>query len=329
MIMKFACNGVDIGETVHRIMAGALTPPLGEFRMGKGILFESGTNEMELLVFRVGDVEYGINVAKVRELVQMVTTIKVPNAPHAVLGSFRLREEVLTLVSLRRYLGLKDDPDIEGLVIIVEFNTFRCGIHVDSVEMIHRLGWEVIEPPSEYLTSLGTPVTAVARVTDRVVQILDFESIINELFGVGSITLPDTIQAEAVAAVGSVRVLVADDSPIVRQTVEKALQMAGFVDLTICGDGGQAWEAIEAGREARTPPFDLVITDIEMPRMDGLHLTARIKQDPALEAMRVILFSSIISPETQSKGRSVGADAQVAKNDSEGLLKAIHQAVGM
>lgn len=302
--------------------------------MAHGILLEAGTNEMELLVFRVADTYYGVNVAKVRELIQRVDTIRVPHSPYAVEGSFRLRDEVLSLVSLPKYLKKDREPaagapsgaENEGLIIIIEFNAFRCGILVDGVEMIHRLRWDAIEPPSELLTRLGTPVTATARVGDNVVLILDFETIVADLFGHGK---ADAVDAESIGgdeSLASKRVLLADDSPTVRDAMQLILKRLGFGEVVTCNDGQAAWETIEKSKnEGRL--FDLVVSDVEMPRIDGLHLTALIKKDPVLAKIHVVLFSSVVRAETTNKGKAVGADAQVAKNDREGLLKAIRECV--
>lgn len=305
--------------------------------MSDGILLEAGTNELELLVFRVGDTFYGINVAKVRELVQRVNTVTVPHSPPSVEGSFRLREEVLTLVDLGKFLGKEttarigaDNAKDEGLIIIIEFNTFRCGILVDAVEMIHRLRWDAVEPPSGLLADFGTPVTATARIDEKVVLILDFETIISELFGVGILSEGEEEALEALPEHKDMRLLVADDSPTVRDTVEALLRGAGFEHLDMCADGQTAWESIEkAEPNGKGLPYDLVITDIEMPRMDGLHLTARIRENTKFGKMPVVLFSSVIRRETINKGQQVGADAQVAKSDREGLLQAIDECLGI
>jgi two-component system, chemotaxis family, chemotaxis protein CheV len=284
------------------------------------ILLESGTNEMELLVFRVGEGVFGINVAKVRELTQRIPVITVPHAPDAIEGSIRLREEILTLINLARYLGISSDPNQEGLIIVVEVNNTRCGVLADAVEMIHRLSWDRIDPPSSYIASLNTPVTATATVDERVVLILDFERILAELLGTGGVDVPQSLDSEPAEGGGQARILVADDSPIIRDAIEKVLRMANFSDITLCGDGEEAWREIENRRSNGGIPFDFVLSDIEMPAVDGLALTARIKGEPGLASMPVALFSSIINDDTANKGRSVGADAQFAKTDTAGLI---------
>lgn len=290
--------------------------------MQNGILLESGTNELELLVFRVGETMFGINVAKVRELIQRVDVIKVPHAPPAVDGSFKLREEVLTLINLGRYLGIDESASDEGLVIIVEMNKTRCGIWVDAVQQIHRLRWDHVAPPSDFLSSVNAPLTATATIEKQVVQILDFETIIGELLGIG---IDDGGVEAAEGEARPARILVADDSITVRDTLENVLRRAGYEDLVLCGDGQQAWDTLEASCAEGGVAIDAVLSDIEMPRIDGLHLTSRIREHPKLRETPVILFSSIIRDENFNKGQSVGANAQVSKTDIAGLLGALEK----
>lgn len=296
--------------------------------MGTGILLEAGTNEMELLVFRVGDTDYGINVAKVKELIGRQKTSPVPNAPDCIEGSFILRDTVLQLVDLARFLNEApaEAGKHEKLIIVVEFNKLCCGVLVDSVEMIHRLSWDQIEPPSPFILSLGVPVTAVTKIDDRVVLILDFETIIGGLFGDASVhteKLADPVDGEH-PAYGEVRVLTVDDSPTIRMSLKRILEKAGFTNLTLCGDGQEAWELLqkEYANQGKLP-FDLILTDIEMPRMDGLHLTKNIKEHGELRRIPVVLFSSLIREETANKGNAVGADGQITKFETEELLSVI------
>jgi two-component system chemotaxis response regulator CheV len=277
-----------------------------------------------LLVFRVGETLFGINVAKVRELIQRVDVIKVPHAPPAVDGSFKLREEVLTLINLGRYLGIDESESDSGLVIIVEMNKTRCGIWVDAVQQIHRLRWDQVAPPSDFLSSVNAPLTATATIEKQVVQVLDFETVVGELLGTGIQNLRD----EAVPGSDEPKdalVLVADDSVTVRDTLESVLRRAGYANLLLCGDGQQAWDVLEASRAPGGTPVGAVLSDIEMPRIDGLHLTSRIREHPDLRETPVILFSSIIRDEHFNKGQSVGANAQVSKTDIAGLLGALEK----
>lgn len=298
--------------------------------MAKGILLEAGTNEMELLIFKLNDISFGINVAKVREIIQHTGTINIPHAPDAVEGSFRLRERVMTLINLGQYFSMEKQEARRdaGMIIILEFNTIQCGILVDAVEVIHRLHWHEIEPPSPFLMNIGTPITGTVLVDGTTVLIADFETIIEEILGINGIIVPDSGEVEekgqSTCDLNS-RIIVADDSSIIRATVVRALKKRGFKNLTICCDGREVWETLQKKRSDPGGPCELVLTDIEMPQMDGLHLTAKIKDDQDFQSIPVVLFSSLITDDNARKGKAVGADAQVSKPDSSGMLRIIEE----
>ncbi len=293
--------------------------------MATEILLDAGSNEMELLIFRVGETAYGINVAKVKELIQQVETRPIPGAPEVVEGSFILRNEVLTLVDLAKYLECdsKSEEKQDKLIIVMEFSKIRTGVLVDAVEGIQRMSWDQIEPPSEFITQLGTPVTSVTKIDGRVILILDFEGIMGELFGMDGADAAEAENLPKVASHADIQVLAAEDSPIIRQGLERILRGAGFENVTICSNGEQAWNTLEKRFTEGGALFDIVLTDIEMPRMDGLHLTKKIKEHPDMGHIPVVLFSSIIREDTVNKGNTVGADAQVTKFDVEELVGAI------
>lgn len=295
---------------------------MSDTRQGKGILLEAGTNELEMLVFSSGGVSFGINVAKVKEIVREVEAVPIPCAPPAILGSFRIRDEVLTLMSLSTFLELPpvERGKHERLIIVMDVNRFRCGVLIDSVEQIHRIRWEDVEPPSAFFERRGIPVTALAKLGERVIQILDFETITSRLFGLGDGQQEEIARLGEVPDFAGLKVLAVDDSPTIRMGVGNILRQSGFEDITLCNDGQHAWETLTAVLEHGERPFDLILSDIEMPRMDGLHLTSRIKEHPSLRNTPVVLFSSIIREETRNKGEAVGADAQMTKFDVQGLV---------
>jgi two-component system chemotaxis response regulator CheV len=289
----------------------------------QGILLEAGTNEMELLVFRLGDTPFGVNVAKVREIIQRVNTTLIPYAPPSIVGSFKLRDQVLTLVNLGSHFNMQGEETLDGkgMIVIVEFNNCRCGILVDSVERIHRLKWDDIHSPSQYLLDMEVPITGVVNIEDRIVLVADFESIVGEILGVEGAVIPEDDVAEI--SPKDIHLILADDSSVIRASLLKILHHYGYEDVTVCTDGQQAWDMIEETRDSCGRQFDLVLSDIEMPRMDGLHLTSRIKNDPQLKEIPVVLFSSLITADNIRKGQSVGADAQVSKPDSDEMIRAI------
>ncbi|MCP4632908.1 MAG: chemotaxis protein CheV [candidate division Zixibacteria bacterium] len=292
--------------------------------MANNILLEAGTNEMELLVFSLDKTQFGINVAKVREIIQRTQTIPIPYSPDEVEGLFKLRNEVLTLINLGQYFEMVGETTSkgEGSIVVVEFNKIRCGMLVDKVDVIHRLSWDQIEAPSPYLIKLGSPMTGTVNIDDKTVIIVDFETLVSDILGVENAAIPEK-NPKGVISRNDIRIILADDSIVIRKSVTKVLQQSGFDNLTICTDGQQLWDVIEERYKDDKSPVDLVLTDIEMPRMDGLHLTHKIKSDNRFKDIPVILFSSLISKDNLNKGLAVGADAQVSKPDSHEMISAI------
>ncbi|MBD3168046.1 MAG: response regulator [candidate division Zixibacteria bacterium] len=292
--------------------------------MAKGTKSGSGSEEMELLIFRIEQTFYGISVSKVREVIERINTVPIPHTPAEVEGIFKIRDEVLTLINLATYFSIQGDEIAEGRgsIIVVEFNKMRCGILVDAVDVIHRLTWDEIEPPSRYLMQIGAPITGTVNVNKRTVQIVDFEVLLSEILGLDFATKPVHGKVTS-GSFEKARVLLAEDSGVMRKSVLRIMKENGFENIVACSDGQQAWETIQAKRNERGGPFDLVVTDIEMPRMDGLTLTSKIKQDPNLKDIPVVLYSSLIGDNNLLNGRQTGADAQVGKPESEEMIKAM------
>lgn len=296
------------------------------------ILLEAGTNEMEMLVFTVGGSKYGINVAKIREIIRGVNITKVPLTFEAIEGSFQLRDEVLTLVNLSTYLETpsKEVVPEDRLVIVMELSDLRVGVLVDEVERIYRRTWSEIEPPPPVILNSGTPITGVTHIEDEIILIIDFETIMLDLLGKRG---PDEETDEEIGSdqveASKVKLLLADDSPIIRRGVEKLLKNHGFENLVVCTDGAKAWSAIEKTLAGDEPLFDLILTDIEMPGLDGLHLTKKIRENERMDGTKVILFSSIVNEQNDNKGESVGANAQIAKNSDHLIINTIHNLLGM
>lgn len=294
--------------------------------MSDKVLTQAGTNEVEMLIFGVGDTRYAVNVAKVREIVQKPPASPMPNAPRGVEGLIRLRDETLPLVNMRQVLnsGGEPPPEREQIVIILELNAHYYGALVDRVDSIQRMGWDRVEPPpsgiSEYAES---PLTAICTIDNQIVQILDFERILAGLFGIEQ-DLNRVEMSDIRGIRDHVRILVAEDSSVIRNSLVQMLKKAGFTSIVACADGQEAWETVEKRGANSDRPFDLILTDIEMPRMDGLHLTSRLKSG-RYKAIPVVLFSSIISEGNANKGIQVGADAQITKFQTSTLLEAIDE----
>lgn len=294
-----------------------MTTSLSHLLLKKDILLESGTNELEVLVFKLADYTFGINVAKVREILPSAPITSLAQAHRSVLGVMKLREMVVPVVSLRRHLQVPEiEPSGDPTLILADFNAQQTAFVVDRVERIHRLSWEQILAVPAISSLAHSPVTAVARIGERLVIMLDFEMIVDQV-------TQQNVRAAAIAnpqglARGELRVLVVDDSATVRAVITDTLLASGYRQVRAFSNGHEAWTWLEreaaAGRNLASIA-DLLISDVEMPQVDGLHLTKLVKSHPQLKALPVLLYSSIVTPDNLKKGQAVGADAQIAKPD--------------
>ncbi len=292
-----------------------MSATMSNILLDKEILLESGTNELELLVFDVADFTFGINVAKVREVLPTPEITSLPRAHSSIRGVFKLRSNVIPCVSLLDHLGIESNRDNpESNLILTDFNQQQTAFLVDDVERIHRLSWEHILSVPGLEALAQTPVTALARCDDRLIVMLDFEMILddvtNQYFRTDAVDNPLGLPRE------KLKILLAEDSPTVREAVGNTLRNSGYSDLLFFDNGAEAWDWMElrlkqTGRVEDV--CDLVISDVEMPQVDGFHFTKRIKQHTELQQMPVLLYSSIVTPDNHKKGRAVGADAQVSK----------------
>ncbi|GEK32728.1 chemotaxis protein [Kurthia sibirica] len=295
----------------------------------KGILLESGTNELEIVEFEVGTNKFGINVIKVKEIIQPIPVTFIPHAHQFVEGIIQLRGEVLPVVDMKKVLGLPNNqPSEQHKYIVAEFNKQRVVFHVDNVSMIHRISWEQIEKPSEMYQSGTSQVIGVIKREDMMLLLLDFERIMVE------INPESGINVAAVKKLGKrnrseKRILIAEDSPLLRKLLNDTMNEAGYVNLEFFENGKDAYEFLEA--TARTTDIEniiqLVVTDIEMPQMDGHHLTKKIKENNKLAKLPVIIFSSLITDDLRHKGDRVGAEDQISKPEIAELIQRVDQFV--
>ena len=296
--------------------------------MDSNILLETGTNELEILEFVISGNSYGINVAKITELMQIQEVQEMPLSHPCVEGVFQPRDEVYTIVDLARYLGMgeSEHPD-KDIFIITNFNQMNIAFHVHAVESIFRISWQDIEKPDSiiYGGQEGV-VTGIAKVNDRIISILDFEKITFDISPETGIDL-STVQAYAGVDREQVPIVVAEDSALLRKMLTEALHTSGYNNLIILNNGEEAWDHITRIKQSGTADIlskvSCVITDIEMPKMDGHRLTKLIKSDTALMDIPIIIFSSLIDENMQKKGLEVGADAQLSKPEIANLVNVV------
>ncbi len=302
----------------------------------KKILLETGTNELEIVEFRIDEVDnkgnvipcyFGVNVAKVREIIRLPNLRKVVNSNAAVSGMIKLRDQVITLIDLAKSLNKNTEGLTADRVIVLEFNRVIVGILVHSVSRIYRISWENVEPPVRAIHDAN--ITGVVKMEDRIILILDFEKIIGELSSTMALSAPseELMLAHSTVNRGEKTILVADDSNFIRNTIAGSLRTAGY-NVLEAENGEEAWNIVSAIRgaslEKRTPiskMLNLIITDIEMPRMDGLHLTALIRKESTLDDVPVVIFSSLASEDNKARWKDLGASDILTKPDLPNLVE--------
>ncbi len=296
--------------------------------MDTNILLESGTNELEILEFALGDNHYGINVAKIREILQYMPVTPVPNAHPCVEGIFMPRDTMITVINLRRCLGMPDG-EVEGLFVITNFNKLNIAFHVDQVIGIHRVSWEeIIKPDSTINTENGSTSTGVIKMNDKLIVILDFESIVSSISPETGLRTADIDTLQARDRSDS-RILIAEDSPLLSKLITDCLRKAGYEDLIVTTNGQEAWDKISEMKNDGTilKNVQCIITDIEMPLMDGHRLTKLCKSDDTIKQIPLIIFSSLVNEEMKRKGEMLGADAQLTKPEIGMLVDAIDRLI--
>lgn len=289
------------------------------------ILLESGTNEIEIMEFTIHGELYGINVAKVREIMMSDKVKKIPHAHPSVEGIFKPRDILLTVVDLPQYLSNepteKHDRD---LFIVTNFNKMHIAFRVHSVEGIYRLSWKDIQKPDNTISQGDEGVaTGIAQCGKELVTILDFEKIVVDI-------APETgIQINSISELGNRRrsdcpIILAEDSILLAKMIEDSLKRAGYVNLKKFNNGQEAWDFLNAlEAEEIHEKVGLIITDIEMPEMDGHRLTKLVKTDKVLKKIPLVIFSSLINEEMEIKGKQPGADEQLSKPEIKHLVEVI------
>lgn len=295
----------------------------------KGILLETGTNEFEIVEFNVGKVNYGINVAKVREVINLVPITKMPQAHPYVDGLFTLRGRVMPLVNLPRCLNQETEDDLKN-IIVTEINNYNIGFLVNSVSRIHRISWTEMEPAPN--VSDSPMVVGIIKMLDKMVLLLDFEKIIAEInpeINEKLTTLPE-VTKDIKEQRNDVKVFVAEDSPMLRDLLVQTLHDAGYITTRDFSNGKLAWEALQKIGQEEGPLDDsinILISDIEMPQMDGHHLLTQIREHNKLGKLPVIFFSSLINEEMRRKGEAIGANGQISKPEIGQLIDLIDSLV--
>ena len=278
------------------------------------ILLESGTNEIEIMKFTIGGNLYGINVAKVREIMISEPVKPMPHAHPAVEGIFKPRDMVLTVVDLPAYLGEASAKDPKDIFIVTNFNKMSIAFRVHTVDRISRISWTDIQKPDKTVSGGAEGVaTGIAQCDGELVTILDFERIVAEIAPETSIQVSEVEQLGPRDRVEK-PIWVAEDSVLLSKMISDSLKKANYVNLRMFPDGRELWDALNGLPDAEiAQQVALIITDIEMPQMDGHRLTKLVKDNKRFKHIPLIIFSSLISEEMRIKGRQLGADEQLTK----------------
>lgn len=296
--------------------------------MDTKILLENGTNEFEVLEFTLEGHSYGINVAKIKEIINYQPVTPKPNSHPSIEGIFMPRDTMITAIDLKNCLQLGTSKP-GGLFIVTNFNKLDIAFHVDSVVGINRVSWNEIIKPNSTVNNVDAGVaTGIIKIGEKLIIILDFEKIVTDINPETGLKMAE-IDALGERSRSNVPILIAEDSPLLNKLIVDSLTKAGYENLIHTENGQQAYDVVVQCKEEGTlkEHVQCVITDIEMPVMDGHRLTKLIKSDDETKDIPVVIFSSLVNDEMKRKGEALGADAQLSKPEIGNLVKVIDQLV--
>ena len=296
--------------------------------MDTKILLENGTNELEVLEFKLDGNAYGINVAKIKEIINYQTVTPVPNAHPSIEGIFMPRDTMITAIDLKNCLQ-RGVSEPGGLFIVTNFNKLDIAFHVDSVVGIHRVSWrEIIKPGSTVSSSEDGVSTGIIKFDDRLIIILDFEKIVTDINPETGLKITDIEELGERQRI-DVPILIAEDSPLLNKLIVESLHKAGYVNLIHTENGQQAYDVIQECKKEGTlnDHVQCIITDIEMPLMDGHRLTKLVKSDDERKDIPIIIFSSLVNEDMMRKGEALGANAQLSKPEIGNLVRVVDDLV--
>ncbi len=292
----------------------------------EGILLESGTNEIEIMKFTIDGEFYGINVAKVKEIMMAAKVKAMPHAHPAVEGIFKPRDILITVIDLGYYLTNEyREHEARDLFIVTNFNKMTVAFRVQSIEGISRISWKDIQKPDKTLSHGEEGVaTGIAQCAGELVTILDLEAIVAEIAPETSIQISEVEQMGDRSLCDS-PIVIAEDSILLQKMIDDSLQTAGFTNISNFNNGQEAWDYLDSIRHDSDlfEKVNLIVTDIEMPEMDGHRLTKLVKDDPRLKHLPVVIFSSLIDDQMRVKGEQLGADEQLTKPEIGNLVHVI------
>lgn len=298
----------------------------------EGVLLEVGTNEVEFLRFSLAGQVFGINVSKIRQVMvfQSELVVPIPGTPEVVLGQYSYRGDPIPVIDLSKHLkkGVPESKD-RRLFLVCEFSLTKVAFVVDGVDRIVRCSWESFKPLEQStFGESSASIVGTIFIKDEMVPVVDIEAVLAELIpssGIDGVVLSDEDKNAGNLDKSSVSIVYADDSPIVRKALLGYLNQAGFERVKTFNNGHEALSyMLQEGR----PPVDLVISDIEMPRMDGLTFCKNLKAAPGCAKIPLIFFSSTVTEEMQRKCQQVGGDRAYSKPEIKKIVRAISELLG-
>ncbi|MBQ9200417.1 MAG: chemotaxis protein CheV [Lachnospiraceae bacterium] len=298
--------------------------------MDTNILLESGTNELEVLEFVIRGNHYGINVEKVREILTYQEVTPIPNSHPCIEGIFMPREDIITVIDLFAALGFDNEEKKNNFFIVTNFNNLNIAFDVEAVLGINRVSWSDVVKPDASVSGPGSGVaTGIIKKEKNLLIILDFERIVEEI-------CPETsLKVSQVEALGErerndIPILIVEDSLMLCQLIKDSLCMAGYTKLTVKNNGQEAWDFLSELKKNNGVDYGVkcVITDIEMPLMDGHHLIKLIRETEGLKHLPIVIFSSLINDDMKRKGNLLGANEQISKPEIGKLVSVLDHLIG-
>lgn len=288
----------------------------------------AGHNRLELLLFRIGGTQmFGINVFKVQEVIQCPPLTRLPNSHHVVRGVAHMRGKTVSVIDLAMAVGRPPIADLnECYVIVTEYNRRIQGFLVAAVDRIVNMNWEEILPPPKG-SSARSYLTAVTRVDNKLVEIIDVEKVMSEVIG-EKLEVTDDVGSAAEGGEYPRRILVADDSSVARNQVKRTLEQLGF-EATLARNGREALTVLKKWADEGDvhEQICMVISDVEMPEMDGYTLTTELRKDPRLEKLYILLHTSLSGVFNNAMVKKVGADKFIAKFEPNELARGVNAAL--
>ncbi len=297
--------------------------------MDNNILLESGSGELEVLEFVINGNHYGINVEKVREILTYQEITPVPNSHPCIEGIFMPRGEIITVIDLFMALGFPNVDKKNNFLIVTNFNNLNIAFDVQVVLGIHRVSWSDVVKPDATVSGPGVGIaTGIIKNRDNLLIILDFERIVEGICPETSLKVSQVEGLENRER-NEIPILIAEDSMMLCQLIKDSLNKAGYTKLTIKNNGQEAWDYLCELKKKNGVEYGAkcVITDIEMPQMDGHRLLKLIRDTEGLKHIPVVVFSSLINEDMKRKGELLGANAQMTKPEIGKLVKILDNLV--